>query len=78
MYSARRNVQNRSRGLRFLNAPTPSDLQDDGGTYSDSDDQKSRNQSKREARRAVRWGMDLASFSTPQIKRILRSLKYLC
>lgn len=28
---------------------------------------------KREARQAVRWGMDLASFSTPQIKRILKA-----
>ncbi|KAF3446790.1 hypothetical protein FNV43_RR11970 [Rhamnella rubrinervis] len=70
--SARRYVHNRSRSLRLPNAPTPSDLHDDGGTYSDSEDQKSRNQLKREARRAVRWGMDLASFSTPQIKRILR------
>ncbi|CAK8574168.1 unnamed protein product [Lathyrus sativus] len=33
---------------------------------------KSRNQMKREAKRAVKWGMDLASFSSPQIKRILR------
>ncbi|WOL09696.1 hypothetical protein Cni_G18449 [Canna indica] len=33
---------------------------------------RSRNELKREARRAVRWGMDLAMFSTPQIKRILR------
>ncbi|XVE94549.1 hypothetical protein REPUB_Repub02eG0018200 [Reevesia pubescens] len=33
---------------------------------------KSRNQKKREAKRAIRWGIDLASFSTPQIKRILR------
>lgn len=39
---------------------------------SDSDAKKSRNEKKREAQRAVRWGMDLASFSTPQIKRILR------
>lgn len=28
---------------------------------------------KREARQAVRWGMDLASFSAPQIKRILKA-----
>ncbi|KEH44336.1 putative ribosome-associated, YjgA, PSPTO4464-like domain-containing protein [Medicago truncatula] len=33
---------------------------------------KSRNQLKREAKRAVKWGMDLSSFSPPQIKRILR------
>src|SRR4051812_17441970 len=37
---------------------------------------KSRNQLKREAKRAVKWGMDLASFSPPQIKRILRFLLF--
>ncbi|KAL5194658.1 hypothetical protein HKD37_20G056692 [Glycine soja] len=39
---------------------------------SDLEEKKSRNQLKREARRTVKWGMDLASFSPPQIKRILR------
>ncbi|RDX93913.1 hypothetical protein CR513_23766, partial [Mucuna pruriens] len=39
---------------------------------SDSEPKKSRNEMKREAKRAVKWGMDLASFSAPQIKRILR------
>ncbi|XP_015884857.1 uncharacterized protein LOC107420416 isoform X2 [Ziziphus jujuba] len=66
-----RNVHSRSSGLRLPNAPTPSD--DKGSSYSDSDEQRSRNQLKRQARRAVRWGMELASFSTPQIKRILRA-----
>ncbi|GER26611.1 kinesin heavy chain isolog [Striga asiatica] len=33
---------------------------------------RSRNERKRDARRAVRWGMELSSFSTSQIKRILR------
>lgn len=71
---AHRNVHNRTRGLRMPNAPIPSDLQQrGGGGGSDSDERKSRNQLKREARRAVRWAMELASFSTPQIKRILRS-----
>ncbi|KAL9244027.1 hypothetical protein vseg_017844 [Gypsophila vaccaria] len=32
---------------------------------------RSRNERKKEAREAVRWGMELASFSVPQIKRIL-------
>ncbi|KAK7280563.1 hypothetical protein RJT34_25627 [Clitoria ternatea] len=53
------------RDLRLPNAPLPS-------TDSDTDYRKSRNQLKREAKRAVKWGMDLASFSVPQIKRILR------
>lgn len=71
----RRNIHSRSSGLRLPGAPTPSDLQDDNGrSYSDSDDQRSRNQLKRQARRSVRWGMELASFSSPQIKRILRCL----
>ncbi|EPS57557.1 hypothetical protein M569_17259, partial [Genlisea aurea] len=33
---------------------------------------RSRNEKKREAKRAVRWGMELAEFSPIQIKRILR------
>ncbi|CAN4123001.1 unnamed protein product [Withania somnifera] len=41
-------------------------------TDSDGKIRKSRNEKKREARRAVRWAMDLAKFSAPQIKRILR------
>ncbi|KAE8009667.1 hypothetical protein FH972_006091 [Carpinus fangiana] len=70
---AHRNVHNRTRGLRMPNAPIPSDFQQRGGGSggSDSDELKNRNQLKREARRAVRWAMELASFSTPQIKRIL-------
>ncbi|KAG4918654.1 hypothetical protein JHK85_056935 [Glycine max] len=43
---------------------------------SDLEEKKSRNQLKREARRTVKWGMDLASFSPPQIKRILRSTSF--
>ncbi|XP_057518040.1 uncharacterized protein LOC130798966 [Amaranthus tricolor] len=34
---------------------------------------RSRNEMKREARQAVRWGMDLVSFTTPQIKLILKA-----
>jgi len=40
-------------------------------------EKKSRNDMKREARQAVRWGMDLASFSTPQIKLILKFSSFL-
>lgn len=71
---AERSVSYRSRGLRLPNAPPPPDLQDQNSSASDSesDGYKSRNQLKREARRAVRWGMELATFSTPQIKHILR------
>lgn len=65
--SARRNVHYRSRGIRL-----PSELREESTSDSESDARKSRNQLKREAQRAVRWGMELASFSTPQIKCILR------
>lgn len=69
---AHRNVPRRPRGLRTSNAATLSDPEQYGDSDSDSDVRKSRNQLKREARRAVRWAMELASFSIPQIKRILR------
>ncbi|KAM3710851.1 hypothetical protein ACB098_01G064000 [Castanea mollissima] len=67
--SSRRKVHFKSRGLRLHNEPTPSDIE---SSDSDPDSKKSRNQLKREARRAVLWGMDLASFSNRQIRRILR------
>ncbi|EEF52734.1 uncharacterized protein LOC8274674 isoform X2 [Ricinus communis] len=73
--SSNRSVHFRSRGLRLPDATTPSDRKEGGSNSnsdSDSDEKRSRNQKKREARRAVRWGMELASFSGPQIKRILR------
>ncbi|XP_039000523.1 uncharacterized protein LOC120126380 [Hibiscus syriacus] len=71
--SSRGNARQRSRGIGLSNAPSPYKVQEiETGDDSESDVNKSRNQKKREARRAVRWGMDLASFSTPQIKRILR------
>ncbi|XP_039053274.1 UPF0307 protein SG0165-like [Hibiscus syriacus] len=67
------NARHRTRGIRLSNAQSPSNVQE-SETIDDleSDVKKSRNQKKREARRAVRWGMDLASFSNPQIKGILR------
>ncbi|XP_026395968.1 uncharacterized protein LOC113290585 isoform X2 [Papaver somniferum] len=39
---------------------------------SSSASDKSRNEKKREARKAVKWGMELATFSEAQIKRIVR------
>ncbi|XP_020987064.1 uncharacterized protein LOC107467586 isoform X1 [Arachis duranensis] len=66
--SAQRNLNTRSRGLLRTNVPLPSP-----STTADFDSElkKSRNQLKREAKRAVQWAMDLASLSPPQIKRIL-------
>ncbi|CAK9178408.1 unnamed protein product [Ilex paraguariensis] len=69
--SSHRNVHFRSRGLRLPNAPLPS-YSTESDSDSDGNSKKSRNQKKREAHRAVRWGMELANFSSPQIKRILR------
>jgi hypothetical protein len=71
--AANRSVPFRPRGPKLPNSPTPYDFEQ-GGNVSDSDSEanKSRNQKKREARRSVRWGMELASFSPPQIKRIIK------
>ncbi|KAL7175129.1 hypothetical protein ACSBR2_028852 [Camellia fascicularis] len=68
--SFHRTLHFRSQGLK-----SPYALDSRYSNIDDSDDpnaKKSRNEKKREARRAVRWGMELAVFSTPQIKRILR------
>ncbi|XP_062006908.1 uncharacterized protein LOC133724211 isoform X2 [Rosa rugosa] len=75
IYLATRGVHKLVRGLRRRDAPpAPSDL-DGNSSGSDSESSityKSRNALKRDARRAVRWAMDLASFSTPQLKLIIR------
>ncbi|KAL6995849.1 hypothetical protein U1Q18_005984 [Sarracenia purpurea var. burkii] len=70
--SSHRNLHFRSRGLNLPNASAPPDFRGSTSDDSDPDAKKSRNEKKREARRAVRWGMELATFSAPQIKRILR------
>ncbi|KAK1388542.1 Ribosome-associated [Heracleum sosnowskyi] len=70
--SYHRTVHFRSRGLRFPNASVESSEFADTENDSDSTEKKSRNEKKREARRAVRWATDLAAFSPAQIKRILR------
>uniref|UniRef100_M1ALL0 Kinesin heavy chain isolog n=1 Tax=Solanum tuberosum TaxID=4113 RepID=M1ALL0_SOLTU len=57
--------------LKSRESPLPLD-QSESDSDSDEKTRKSRNEKKREARRAVRWAMDLAKFSAPQIKRILR------
>ncbi|CAK7346172.1 unnamed protein product [Dovyalis caffra] len=71
--ASNRSLHFRPRGPKLPNSPTRSDF-GQGGNVSDSDSEanKSRNQKKREARRAVQWGMELASFSPPQIKRIIK------
>ncbi|KZV33151.1 hypothetical protein F511_18167 [Dorcoceras hygrometricum] len=69
-----RAVHFRPRAVKLRDVPLPYDGGDsDDVSYSAKGEVcKSRNDRKREARRAVRWGMELASFSPPQIKRILR------
>ncbi|KAI7734038.1 hypothetical protein M8C21_026555, partial [Ambrosia artemisiifolia] len=71
----RRNVHvvvSGARGLRPADAPVTSDLSSYSDSESDGEGRKSRNEKKREARRSVRWGMELAEFNDVQIKRILR------
>lgn len=71
--TAYRQVLSRSRAEKLQNVPPLSDASESGEESSDvNDEKKSRNEKKREARRAFRWGMDLANFSPSQIKRILR------
>lgn len=64
------------RALRPV-APLPSDGEDSGdvdaGDGGAASFRRSRNEMKREARRAVQWGMELAKFSPPQIKRVVRA-----
>ncbi|KAL1542902.1 UPF0307 protein-like protein [Salvia divinorum] len=68
-----RQVHSRARALKLRDSPPLSDANESGDELSDgSDVKKSRNERKRDARCAVRWGMDLANFTPPQIKRILR------
>ncbi|KAK1431339.1 hypothetical protein QVD17_07796 [Tagetes erecta] len=63
----------RSRGLRPADAPLPSEVsQTDSESDASDSERKSRNEKKREARRSVRWGMELANFNDSQIKRVLR------
>lgn len=68
--SHHRGVHFRPRGLRLPYGSVESS--EVAGTTDNDSDKKSRNEKKREARRAVRWATDLAAFSPAQIKRILR------
>lgn len=72
----------RSPPRRRLRRPAPPEAlappnliaEEDGGSdESEPESSRSRNQRKRDARRAVRWGMELASFSSDQIKRVMRA-----
>ncbi|XP_072956792.1 uncharacterized protein [Typha angustifolia] len=68
-----RSTGTQARGLRPLGVPMAEDDpgEEEETRFEESQMKKSRNELKREARRAVKWGMDLAKFSTPQIKRVL-------
>ncbi|WZY69419.1 hypothetical protein YC2023_001659 [Brassica napus] len=61
------------RSPEALSPPTLIAEEDGGSDESESESSRSRNQRKRDARRAVRWGMELASFSSDQIKRVMRA-----
>ncbi|XP_072988731.1 uncharacterized protein [Typha latifolia] len=68
-----RSTGTHARGLRPLGVPMAEDDpgEEEETRFEESQMKKSRNELKREARRAVKWGMDLAKFSTPLIKRVL-------
>ncbi|KAK9164490.1 hypothetical protein Syun_005392 [Stephania yunnanensis] len=73
--SSRRGIDFRSRSLKLRQNPVHSDTnedEDEDESESELPTKKSRNQKKREAKRAVKWGMDLATFTAPQIKQILK------
>lgn len=70
--NSHRSVHTKPSALKPKDAPVPSDFKEGNTTDSESDEKRSRNERKREARRAVRWAMELATFSIPQIKRIHR------
>lgn len=65
-----RSLSPRTRGLRLPGPPGSDDELD--SSDSNASPKKSRNEKKREARRAVRWGMELSAFPVPQIKRVLK------
>ncbi|KAF6163996.1 hypothetical protein GIB67_028700 [Kingdonia uniflora] len=62
----------RSNSVRLKGTLLPANLQENNSDSESSDEGRNRNKKKREARRAVQWGIDLANFSNPQIKRIFR------
>ncbi|XP_031110470.1 uncharacterized protein LOC116014537 [Ipomoea triloba] len=68
---ASRHLSSRPGAIRLRDAPVPPEPSE-SGSESDTPLKKSRNEKKREAQRGVRWGMELAKFQPPQIKRILR------
>ncbi|KAF3322091.1 hypothetical protein FCM35_KLT13232 [Carex littledalei] len=64
-----------ARALRPVVSPSDGDAIDWEGKRSEAArlaDRKSRNELKREARRAVQWGVELSNFSPSQIKRALK------
>ncbi|KAK9129481.1 hypothetical protein Sjap_009968 [Stephania japonica] len=71
--SSRRRIDFRSQSLKLRQNPSHSDTnEDESESESELPTKKSRNQKKREAKRSVKWGMDLATFTAPQLKQILK------
>ncbi|KAK9748578.1 hypothetical protein RND81_02G068000 [Saponaria officinalis] len=74
--TASATVQRRSAHARPQRAlRLPREVEVEKKNEDDEEKKRSRNERKKEAREAVRWGMDLASFTVPQIKRILQVAK---
>ncbi|KAK8947743.1 hypothetical protein KSP40_PGU017110 [Platanthera guangdongensis] len=74
-FSTSAHPSNRSNALRPMKPPASGGDRDDNEATEKTIivAKTSRNELKREARRAVRWGIELATFSPTQIKRILRA-----
>lgn len=78
-YHRTSSVHLRTQALKSRDVPLLSNSTENDGDSSSSDVdadgavKKSRNEKKRDAKRAVRWAMELANFSPLQIKLILRS-----
>lgn len=68
---ASRHLSSGAGAIRLRDVPVPPESSESGSEF-DTPLKKSRNEKKREAQRCVRWGMELAKFQPPQIKRILR------
>ncbi|CAM8919089.1 unnamed protein product [Rhodiola kirilowii] len=74
--SGNRGAHFKPRGLKLRNMPAPSEMmhvKKGVSKVEEADERRSRNEKKRLARQAVRFGMELAALTDSQIKRILKA-----
>lgn len=74
--SGTRGAHFKPRGLKLRNPPPASEMmhvrKKNEDVLTEAEERRSRNEKKRLARQAVRFGMELASLTDSQIKRILK------